>query len=285
MNKNKELGMLLGLHCGDSLGATLEFGPSRSRENFLEDIIGGGEYHWTPGAPTDDTDLAFCLLQSLTQNKTFVPEDYTKYLIAWYHSNPPDIGNTTKAALKRLIQGISFTESGGKDETTQTNGSLMRCAPLALLPFNEDMIKIQCAMTHAHQTCIDADLIFISALKDALLGKDKTHIYNSSLHYASRINLKIHEELLKIPNTPWEDLRTGGLVVETLAASFWGLLNSENFKDAIVLVVNRGNDSDTVGAVTGALCGAYYGLDSIPQKWLQTIQLKIKMEKLYADFM
>ena len=38
-------------------------------------------------------------------------------------------------------------------------------------------------------------------------------------------------------------------------------------EDAVVNVVNLGNDADTAGAVVGALAGAAYGLDAIPPRW------------------
>lgn len=60
--------MLLGLHCGDSLGATLEFCSPQAKENWQRDIIGGGHFRWKPGDATDDTDLALTILESLEGN-------------------------------------------------------------------------------------------------------------------------------------------------------------------------------------------------------------------------
>jgi ADP-ribosyl-[dinitrogen reductase] hydrolase len=38
-----------------------------------------------------------------------------------------------------------------------------------------------------------------------------------------------------------------------------------------VLAVNLRDDADTVGAVTGQLAGALYGLSGIPQRWLEPL--------------
>jgi hypothetical protein len=35
--------------------------------------------------------------------------------------------------------------------------------------------------------------------------------------------------------------------------------------------VNLGHDADTVGAVTGQLAGAFYGVDGIPRNWLLNV--------------
>ena len=57
---------------------------------------------------------------------------------------------------------------------------------------------------------------------------------------------------------------------DTFFAGLWGLVNCDSFEDALIQIVNRGDDADTCGAVTGALCGAYYG--NIPKRWLTKIK-------------
>jgi ADP-ribosyl-[dinitrogen reductase] hydrolase len=52
----------------------------------------------------------------------------------------------------------------------------------------------------------------------------------------------------------------------------WGLLTTDSFEEALVQVVNLGADADTAGAVTGALAGAHYGLDAIPERWRRALQ-------------
>ena len=37
-------------------------------------------------------------------------------------------------------------------------------------------------------------------------------------------------------------------------------------------VVNLGGDTDTAGAILGAMAGAYYGVDAIPQRWLDGLE-------------
>jgi len=39
--------------------------------------------------------------------------------------------------------------------------------------------------------------------------------------------------------------------------------------EGLLKAVNLGGDADTVGAIYGQLAGAYYGLDSIPIKWMR----------------
>jgi ADP-ribosyl-[dinitrogen reductase] hydrolase len=60
-------------------------------------------------------------------------------------------------------------------------------------------------------------------------------------------------------------------VIHTLEAALWSVDQTDSFEAAVVLAVNLGDDTDTVGAVTGQLAGALYGLSGIPQRWLEPL--------------
>jgi ADP-ribosyl-[dinitrogen reductase] hydrolase len=49
------------------------------------------------------------------------------------------------------------------------------------------------------------------------------------------------------------------------------LLTTHSFEEAVVQVVNLGDDADTAGAVVGALAGAAYGLAAIPARWREAL--------------
>jgi ADP-ribosyl-[dinitrogen reductase] hydrolase len=57
-----------------------------------------------------------------------------------------------------------------------------------------------------------------------------------------------------------------------LESAVWGLLTTGSFEEAVVQVVNLGQDADSAGAVVGALAGAAYGLEAIPQHWVDALQ-------------
>ena len=50
------------------------------------------------------------------------------------------------------------------------------------------------------------------------------------------------------------------------------LLTTDSFEEAVSDVVNLGGDADTAGAILGAMAGAYYGADAIPDRWLDGLQ-------------
>ena len=68
-----------------------------------------------------------------------------------------------------------------------------------------------------------------------------------------------------------EKIFSSGYVIHTLEASVWCLLNTKSYKEAVLKAVNMGEDTDTVGAVTGGLAGMFYGLESIPGDWIESI--------------
>ena len=71
------------------------------------------------------------------------------------------------------------------------------------------------------------------------------------------------------------ELGQGWVAEETLAiAIYCSLKYSDDFDKAIIASVNHSGDSDSTGAVTGNILGAYLGLKGIPQKYLDNLELK-----------
>ena len=77
-----------------------------------------------------------------------------------------------------------------------------------------------------------------------------------------------------------KDIRSSGYVIDTLEASLWCIFNTTNYKDAVLKAVNLGDDTDTVGAITGGLAGIIYGYDTIPSEWLEGLARKDDIIKL-----
>jgi ADP-ribosylglycohydrolase len=69
------------------------------------------------------------------------------------------------------------------------------------------------------------------------------------------------------PNTPCRR-PTIGFAPASLATCFYQLIMAENYQDALVDIVNLGGDADSTGAILGALTGAYFGAEAMPQDWL-----------------
>ena len=83
-----------------------------------------------------------------------------------------------------------------------------------------------------------------------------------------------------IVNLSKDDIKSSGYIVDTLEASLWCLLNNDNYKDGVLSAVNLGGDTDTIGAITGGLCGIIYGKKQIPREWL----VKLRKRKYVEEY-
>ena len=97
------------------------------------------------------------------------------------------------------------------------------------------------------------------------------------VHFKRILSGNIHQ-------VPEEKIQSGGYVIHTLEASIWCLLNSDTFTEAVLKAVNLGDDTDTTGIVTGGLAGIHYGIEAIPEEWVNAIVGKEDIEKLFNNF-
>src|SRR5437870_10777922 len=112
--RDRATGALIGVHAGDSLGATVEFMPWLDiRESYpdgVREIVGGGPFDWPAGHATDDTDLTRALLLAYLQPGDNVVRAVAEQMLAWWRgewpdrqpgSRPIDIGAATDTGLRR----------------------------------------------------------------------------------------------------------------------------------------------------------------------------------------
>jgi len=304
MNKLKTLNALMGLCVGDALGVPVEFIPrNRLQQNLVTDMMAYGTHNQPAGTWSDDSSLAFCLAESLC--KEYDLQDIAKKFVSWYkdalwtpHGRVFDIGIATSKALHKLNQGVSPLLSGGRVESDNGNGSLMRILPLIFyikdMPIIErfKMVNEVSGITHAHIRSVLACFIYCEYALLLLAGKEKTEAYTQMQQTVNQFMQNspvatIQEQTLfdrilqeNIKHCTIDNIYSSGYVVSTLEASFWCFLNTENYTDAVLKAVNLGEDTDTTGCVTGGLAGLYYGLEAIPIDWRNAIVKKEAIEKL-----
>lgn len=80
--------------------------------------------------------------------------------------------------------------------------------------------------------------------------------------------------------TPDSEIKSSGYVVHTLEAALWAFFSTSTFQEGALKVVNLGDDADTVGAVYGGLSGAWYGIEAIPNEWIEGLQAKSMLEEV-----
>ena len=88
-----------------------------------------------------------------------------------------------------------------------------------------------------------------------------------------------------LASQPESHIHSGGYVMETLMASLWCLLNTDNFSDCVLKAVNLGDDTDTTGCVAGGLAGTLYGMEAIPADWRLALPRQEDLRRLFASFL
>lgn len=158
------------------------------------------------------------------------------------------------------------------------NGSAMRIS--AVPYFAKDLDELEWLVetvtkpTHNHPEGIKGAMATATAIWLALNKKTKEEIkeYIEKFYYNLNFN---YDELIEKYNF---DMTCQGSVPQ----SIYAFLISTSYEDAIRTAISMGGDTDTMGAITGAIAGAFYGVpDELKKqayKYLDGEQLKILME-------
>ncbi|MEN8242455.1 MAG: ADP-ribosylglycohydrolase family protein [Chloroflexota bacterium] len=287
---SRYLGCLLGLACGDAVGTTVEFKPRGSFEEIV-DMTGGGPFGLQPGEWTDDTSLALCLAESLTEMGGFDPADQALRYLKWYREGYLsstgacfDIGNTTKDAIQRF-ERTGKPNSGSTHPQNSGNGSIMRLAPVPMY-YSPDLDQViefsgkSSLTTHGAQEAVDGCKLYGLIIAHALQGKSKETVLFEIKEYIQIGELS--PKIAAIARGEYRDknrdeIRGSGYVVASLEAALWCFYHTNSFEEAVLTAVNLGEDTDTTGAVVGQVAGAYYGVEAIPAGWLEKLKYREKI--------
>jgi ADP-ribosyl-[dinitrogen reductase] hydrolase len=287
--RDRYVGTLLGLACGDVLGGPLEFLKrdviAARFPSGVSEFIGGGWLDLHPGEVTDDTQQALILAESLTASGLDL-DRLAAGLIAWFRSNPKDIGNTTRIALESLAAGTAPLEAGAValaargGEAAAANGAVMRCAPVALRFRGNPNRLISASLDSARVTHAEARASWGTVAVNQAIAHllDGGTIADAPAAAVVGIpNNEVIEVVRDAAGRQRNEVRSGGFVLETIGASFWSLLNAGDAREAIESAVALGDDADSTGAVTGALAGAAYGVSALPTIWVERVQFRERL--------
>ncbi|MBV9125951.1 MAG: ADP-ribosylglycohydrolase family protein, partial [Planctomycetes bacterium] len=71
-----------------------------------------------------------------------------------------------------------------------------------------------------------------------------------------------------------------GYVVHSLEAALWCFWQTDDFRKAVLLAANLGDDADTTAAVCGQVAGAHFGEMGIPRNWLERLARSKEIREL-----
>lgn len=280
-------GVAIGCAVGDMLGKPVE-GMSREfiikRYGLLSDMI-GRRY-------SDDTEMTIAIMEALCDDPELSPEVLARKFVENF--NPwRGYGPRTFLAIERLKNGASWKEVG---TDSWGNGAAMRVSPIGCFFYDdfkklEEKVTLSAMITHKHPEAIAGALAQALAIavatRWALAGKPKNpqELFSQIFDHVKVVSRTFAEALKKLCALPYPfpdplegsfhlskvfpcDVSAKGSVPVAIGA----FLFTNSFEEAVITAVNVGGDTDTIGAMTGALAGAYYGLDSIPARWCEGIE-------------
>lgn len=263
------LGAMVGFAIGDAMGATNEFKEKDQITDPVTDIIGGGWLHLNPGKVTDDTQMMLAVAEAVVELPD--PRDSNLQLslmcrnfISWYHTDPKDIGNACLRAIEEsLYRKDSCDPSKWMIQRPNAlgNGSLMRALYPLLYYHNNPahgayMALAQSALTHNNPTVESIVARYAKVMQSLINGKFPNEVAES--------------KSLMEPT---------GHVLNTYNNALVHFTYTDSFEDCIVQAVNNGGDADTIAAIAGSIAGAYYGVDTIPQRWINQLDRDV-MEQI-----
>ena len=293
--KSKFLGALVGTGIGDALGAPFE-GRHRIKPEEIEAVAERQQVL----TYTDDTHMMIGVAESLIRNKGFDGADVAHTFTKNYELEPWRGYGPGLPRIFRLIRdGVAWDEAAQRlyHGGSYGNGSAMRAAPIGVFYHDSPATLREVAhqssqITHAHQlgkegAALQAYAIaLVTSLEPRLdlargdfLAKLLSYMQDGIyLEKLSRVDM-----LLSQPDRDRVIIELGNGIeafnsVPTAIFSF--LSHPHSFSQAVSYAVSLGGDTDTIGAMTGAISGAYLGFESIPDRWRSKLENRPYIEEL-----
>lgn len=281
-------GVLIGCAVGDSLGLASEgLRPDQIRRRW------NGKWKqrfiFGRGMCSDDTEHTFMVAQALLTepfNAVRFQRCLAWKLRWWLTGLPAGVGLATTRAIFKLWVGFPPNRSG---VCSAGNGPAMRSAIIGAF-FTEDpaqthkFVAASTRITHTDPRAEIAALAVAEAAAWAINGGENVEEFLRRLPDCGQnqewLNLcrrlseayAANESVADFCRSLGLERGVSGYAFHTVPLALYGWLrHHRNFKMALTQTLDCGGDTDTVGAIVGALAGASAGVDNIPKEWIENV--------------
>ena len=254
---------MLGAIIGDIAGSIYEFDNIKSRDfEFLSERC----------EPTDDSILTCAIARALidVKGRGTQLEGVTMFRMKEYFlANPLPMGGFGAKFFQWALSDV--TEPYG----SWGNGAAMRISPVAYVANTEAEAKllsrIVTGTTHNDLEGLKGGEVTALAVFKALHGATKEDIRKMvKSYYPGEYSVEeLHKTYTFEPSCQ-----------KTVPEGMQCFFESEDYESAIRNVMYIGGDCDTLGAIVGAVAGAYYG---IPE-WIQEKALSMMPDYMVEDY-
>ena len=297
-------GCLIGAFLGDTIGSYLDMNEEELNEELISkalDLPGGGIFDLNPGQITEDSELSLSLMRGLLDGHgKFSLEMIIKHYKDWFFSNPFDIGETIRNTFTPLLfvaekdnyshmVRIVCSASQKKNKKSQSNGSLMRIAPLAIwssqlrsLDDLETAVRLEVSLTHPNKTVQDASICYCIAIRHLMNNRSDTN--GAYLKVVCWISKNCYGEIVEW----WELVKRDEMISATdnpgwikisWTYAFNFLKRGElDYEIVMQQVMRQGGDTDSNGCIVGGLIGAAIGFANLKASNEKRVETLLKCD-------
>jgi poly(ADP-ribose) glycohydrolase ARH3 len=294
---------------GDALGVGVEFWPCADLNNTLDrlaigkptqqdslyrHVIGMLAGDVLPGSAkySDDSEMLLGVAESLAAQGTADPADMARRFAQNFHIWR-GYGAAAATVIQTIQHGAPWDEPakavfGGQG--SYGNGAAMRVAPVGLFFHDKggaaiaEAARLQSLPTHTNLRGIEGAIWQAIAVAQAVscdphdfepqdfLDAIRPHVTEPI--YQAKLET-IAELLTQEPQNcvVADTLGTGIEAHHSVPVALFSFLSRwDSFADAVLYAIRLGGDTDTIGAMTGAIAGAFHGVDAIPPNWLAGLE-------------
>lgn len=295
VSKNSFSGCFLGLALGDALCAPYEGGIL---ERGLWRLIGktrSGKKRYT-----DDTQMSLDIAESFCENQC-INQDHLAGIFASNYRWSRGYGAGAAKILKNIKKGARWQDTNRLiyPEGSYGNGAAMRAPVAALCFYGNDVsiihaVKKISEITHTHPLAIEgANLIALSvsfALSQSNFDELFAKLLAGSELREFQVRLEIAREWIEnrkevACNTVIKELGNGVAAVDSCVTAIYiaSRYIDEPFADMLGFIVKCSGDTDTIGAMAGAIWGAYNGINRLSRSDIEDLESASRIEQLSLE--
>jgi poly(ADP-ribose) glycohydrolase ARH3 len=273
------MGALIGTFVGDALGMPFEGTPAEAMPEEVEMIearLGRGTY-------TDDTQMMIALAEALLLSDVVDEEELARAFTSAYEPRR-GYGAGTRRVIELWGYGVSVAEAAQRlfgGQGSLGNGAAMRIAPVAVrFAWDQVLLDVQARrsarVTHTHPVGVDGAAVQAAAIAAALRGDPVLATAQAAARTDQlRTKLAQLERLRGQPLEPaavYAELGSSSAAHESVPTAILAAIEADSFASALTYAIRCGGDTDTVGAMCGAIAGARFGHHAIPDRWLDALE-------------
>ena len=314
---SRAYGALAGLALGDALGMpTQAMSPQQIQMVYgqVTGLVDGDKSQpYAPGmaagSVTDDTEqallIASLLLKGHGSGLNLDASEFSQALLAWEDSmiergSLDLLGPSTKAALERVRAGENPLRVGGEGTT---NGAAMRVTPIGIAASTSDRqlfadaVWSSCQVTHATRQGFQSAALVAAAVSLGIDAgaADVTDLLWKAVAFVRSLPergawspepdvVAATHRALKLAAQPSSSLEWLAGQIGTSVASAqaipmaFALLARDPSPRALLQAANLGGDTDTIGAIAGAILGASLGVEVFDAYGLAQVEQVSQLE-------